>query len=83
MRNKKSSEELLHLEREFRAEANRQMGGEGEALSRFSREVCTTPADSKVPLDMLHEVYVLRLVEEGVPAERAFDLIIEGMLRPN
>ena len=83
MRNKKSSEELLLLEREFRAGANRQIRCEGEALPELSGQGCTLPADSKVPSDMLHSVYVLSLMEEGVPLERAFDLIIEGMLRPN
>jgi hypothetical protein len=83
MRNKRSSEEWLFLEREFAAEVNRQMNHEGEALPKSSREGCTSPADGNVPFEMLHGVYVLRLVEEGVPVEKAFDLIIEGMLRPN
>lgn len=83
MRSKKSSEDLLLLELEFRAEPNRQMGRAGEALPNSPSQGCTSPADSKVPLDMLQEAYVLRLMEEGVPAEKALDLIIEGMLRPN
>lgn len=82
MRNKKSNEELSALEREFRAESNTQMR-EGKAPPKLSREGCASPADSEAPLDMLHGVYVLRLVEEGVPVEKAFDLLIEGMLRPN
>lgn len=40
-------------------------------------------ADTKVPSDMLHGLYVMRLMEEGVPAEKAFDLVIDGILRPN
>ena len=83
VRNKKSSEELLLLEREFRAEANRQMAEEGDALPDLSMEAYTLPVDSKVPSDMLNGVYIMRLVQEGVPLERAFDLIIDGILRPN
>lgn len=83
MRNKKSGEELLLLERAFRAEANRQLGAEGEALQDIPGESRMLPEDSKVPADMLNGVYVMRLVQEGVPVEKAFDLIIDGILRPN
>ena len=43
----------------------------------------TLPSDTKVPTDMVHGLYVMRLVEEGVPVEKAFDLVIDGILQPN
>ena len=83
VRNKKSGDELLLLERAFRAEANRQLGEECEGLPDIPEESRLLSEDSKVPADMLNGVYVMRLVQEGVPVEKAFDLIIDGILRPN
>ena len=40
-------------------------------------------ADARVPSSMVHGLYILRLMEEGVPMEKAYDLIIDGILQPN
>jgi hypothetical protein len=47
------------------------------------REFGPQPVDSKVPTDVIQGLYVMRLVDEGVPVEQAFDLIVDGILRPN
>ena len=43
----------------------------------------TLPADAAAPLDAIQELYVMRLVEEGVEVEKAFELIVDGILCPN
>jgi len=52
-------------------------------LPKMPSDGSALPVDSEVPLDMLHGLYVLRLVEEGVSLDTAMDLIVSGMLQPN
>jgi len=56
----------------------------------FWPEVCgvgndsrALPVDAQVPRELMHGLYVMRLMEEGVSEETAMELIVDGILQPN
>ena len=52
-------------------------------LSKTLADNSALEADTRVPSDMLNGLYILRLMDEGVSMEKAYDLIIDGILQPN
>lgn len=83
MKYKKSAGELLPTQWETRREVREQMERKGRRLNEGPKEAGAAFADSEAHTDVFHQLYVVPLIEEGVPAEVALELILNGLLQPN
>ena len=52
-------------------------------IPKMLKNLSPLPVDAQAPADVIQVLYVMRLVEEGVEVEEAFNLIVDGILRPN
>ena len=68
--------------RESRRKMRKNKKSSGD-LAELFKGTSTLPVDAMAPMDVIQGLYVMRLVEEGVSVEEAFDLIVDGVLRPN
>jgi hypothetical protein len=83
MKYKKLLEKLLPTQWETRREIRKQMERKGRTLDEGPKEVGAAFADSKTHPDVFHQLYVMPLIEEGVPVDVVLELILNGLLQPN
>jgi hypothetical protein len=83
MKNNKSVDELLLTQPETGQEVREQMERKGRRSDELPKEAGTAFVESKAYSDVFLQLYVMPLIEEGVPVEVALEVILNGLLRPN